>query len=256
MRTVKQYWHVLLLIIALAGGYFFFEIDRSSNFKFIARESPEGFRELVLDKRPSRSDPLFGLKLDAQSGEFRDRLGSSRLNVCEALFRDPTSPTVGDHEAEVVIVEFFDYRCPYCKILSNILSQAQVKYRLRVVYKEWPILGESSELAARAALAANKQGKYQEFHTKLRNSGFILTVGYIDNLTAKLGLDRPRLRRDMISDETTLAMRRTSSLATELGFFGTPSLVVGRTIIQGAVTRAQLESLIEIEASSEVPALC
>jgi protein-disulfide isomerase len=153
-------------------------------------------------------------------------------------------------------VEFFDYRCPYCKILSKILSQAQAKYRLRVVYKEWPILGESSELAARAALAANKQGKYQEFHTKLMNIGFIPTVGYIGDLAAELGLDRSRLSRDMNSDETTLALRRTSSLAKELGLFGTPSLVVGRTIIPGALSQTQLESLIEIEASSEVPALC
>ena len=127
---------------------------------------------------------------------------------------------------------------------------------MRIVYKEWPILGESSKLAARAALAADKQGKYQEIHTKLMQSGFIPSIGYIEYLAAELDMDWPRLSRDMASDETTLALKRTSTLADKFGFIGTPSLVVGRTIVQGAITRAQLESLIEIEAASELPSLC
>ncbi len=255
MRTVKEFWHVLLVAVAFVVAYYFFGIERANNLTFIERDSPEGFRELVLDKRSSSFNPLLGIKLNARSSELGDQQRSSDLNVCEALYRDPTSPVVGDHESEVTIVEFFDYRCPYCKILEKILSQAQFKYRLRVVYKEWPILGKSSELAARAALAADKQGRYQEFHTKLMRSRFIPTVGYIDNLVAGLGMDRLRLSRDMASNETTLALRRTSALAKELGFFSTPYLVVGRTIVQGAVTRAELESLIEIEASSELPCL-
>ncbi len=234
-------------------AYYFFGIERANNLTFIARDSPEGFRELVFDKRSSSFNPLLGIKLDARSSEFGDQQRSGELNVCEALYRDPTSPVVGDHGAKVTIVEFFDYRCPYCKVLAKILSQAQIKYRLRVVYKEWPILGKGSELAARAALAADKQDRYQEFHTELMSSGFIPTVGYIDNLVAGLGMDRLRLSRDMASNETTLALRRTSALAEELGFFCTPGLVVGRTIVQGAITRAELESLIEIEASSELP---
>jgi protein-disulfide isomerase len=134
--------------------------------------------------------------------------------------------------------------------------KSESSYDLRIVYKEWPILGEASQLAARAALAADKQGQYHEVHTSLMRSGFIPSIGYIENLAAKLGLDQPRLSRDMTSDATTLALRRTSALARELGFLGTPSLVVGRTIVQGAITRAELESLIEIEAASERPGPC
>ena len=257
METVKKYWRALIPAVALVAGYFFLAIERPDNLKFIERDTPQGFRELVLDRESSINlDPILGFELADRSGEHGDQRQNGELNVCEALLQDPASPVVGDNGAKVTIVEFFDYRCPYCKTLVNILDQVQTKYDLRIVYKEWPILGEGSELAARAALAADRQGRYREVHAKLMRSGFIPSIGYMEYLAKDLGLDQPRLRRDMASDETTLALRRTSALARELGFLGTPSLVVGRTLVQGAITRAELESLIEIEAASERPGPC
>ena len=79
---------------------------------------------------------------------------------------------------------FLDYRCPYCKKLTNILAKMQTD--IRTVYKEWPILGDSSLLAARAALAANKQGKYLAFHTRLMNSRLIRTAPYIEEIAIAL----------------------------------------------------------------------
>lgn len=253
MKFVKQYWYFMVLIFALTVGYIFWS-GRSIELEFKPYSAHEGFRELVLDnKSSSRADPFFLLRAKTKG----DALERGRINACNALFRDPTSPTLGNHDAKVSIVEFFDYRCPYCKQLSILLKETKIAdNRVRIIYKEWPILGESSELATRAALASVKQGKYLQVHDRLMTSGFVPTIGYIKGFVTALGLDLSLLRSDMDSSETTLTIQRNSALAAKLGFIGTPSLVVGRTIVQGAITRAQLESLIEIESSMELPPLC
>ena len=127
---------------------------------------------------------------------------------------------------------------------------------LRIVYKEWPILGDGSVLAARAGLAADKQGKYPAFHTRLMNSRFIPTVAYVEGIAAELGLDLAQLRVDMNSAATMLAIQRTSALASALHLVGTPVLVVGRTIVQGEITRKQLERLIDNETHLNSPKVC
>ena len=130
------------------------------------------------------------------------------------------------------------------------------QYRLRVIYKEWPILGMSSQLAARAALAAGKQGKYTEFYLKLMQSSFIPTDAYIDDLAAQFNVNRSRLRQDMNAVKMALDLRQNSALAAALNLVGTPSLVVGRTIVQGAISRSQLKKLIEIETASKQASPC
>ena len=127
---------------------------------------------------------------------------------------------------------------------------------VRIVYKEWPILGDSSLLAARAGLAADKQGKYLAFHTRLMNSRLIPTATYIDEIAAALGLNQSQLRLDMNSVATTLAIQRTSALASVLGLLGTPALVVGRTMVQGEITQSQLDRLIENERHLQSPKVC
>jgi protein-disulfide isomerase len=127
---------------------------------------------------------------------------------------------------------------------------------VRIIYKEWPILGDSSVLAARAGLAADKQGKYLAFHTRLMNSRLIPTAAYIEGISVDLGMNQSQLRVDMDSQITTLAIQRTSALASTLSLIGTPALVVGRTIVQGEITRRQLDRLIENERQLQSPKVC
>jgi len=239
----------------LALGYFIFG-SKSDSLEFRPRSSPEGFRELILDNRSQRQSSVLVSIRGSRSAEIADAPKGRRSNLCKALFEDAASPVLGDKNADVILVEFFDYRCPYCKTLSKTIHQIQKQYRLRVIYKEWPILGMSSQLAARAALAAGKQGKYLEFHTKLMQSSFIPTEAYIDDLAVQFDVNRSRLREDMNAVETALALRQTSALAAALNLVGTPSLVVGRTIVQGAISRSQLENLIEIETASKQASPC
>jgi protein-disulfide isomerase len=232
--------YAILTACILGTAYFLFTVVLPPKLEFRERAFPRGFRELVLDSATSQINPLFGMT---------QRSAASKLNpqeVCDALFRDPTSPAAGKRESQLQIVAFLDYRCPYCKKLSAILSQMQNE-KARIVYKEWPILGDSSVLAAQTGLAADKQGKYLAFHTRLMNSTLIPTVAYIEEIAADLGMNRSQLRMDMNSVITAHAIQRTSALASTLSLVGTPALVVGRTIVQGEITRRELERLIENE---------
>ena len=99
---------------------------------------------------------------DARKADQSVALLSSRRDVLE---RDPNAPVLGNVDGDVTIVEFFDYNCPYCKrVKPEIQALMAADPDIRLVYREWPILGEGSVFAARAALAARNQGKYEEFH--------------------------------------------------------------------------------------------
>jgi protein-disulfide isomerase len=127
---------------------------------------------------------------------------------------------------------------------------------VRVIYKEWPILGANSVVAARYGLAADRQGQYLPFHLRLMRSRFVLTPESIEAIASQLGMNVPRLREDMASDVTTRILQHTAALASALGFIGTPSMVVGRTTVQGEISRSQLDHLIEDELRPQSPKPC
>jgi len=243
MSVTKGHVYGALAAAALAAAYFSFATVWPRTLQFRDRAFPAGFREFVLRPTSSALDPFAGLQPAPAAGAAAQ---FSTREVCDALFRDPDSPAVGNRESPVQIAAFLDYRCPYCKTLTGILSKVQAG-DVRVVYKEWPVLGDNSVLGARAGLAADKQGQYLAFHTRLMNSRFIPTTAYVEDVAADLGMSLTQLRKDMGADATTRAIQRTSELAGALRLIGTPVLVVGRTIVQGEVTRAQLDRLIENE---------
>ena len=249
--------YTILIVLIVVIGWFALWGVRPEKLSFRPAATPEGFRELVLQTPSSRPDAfLAGLPRsdDEISTDLSDR---TSLSVCDALFRDPASPAVGSAESTLIIVEFFDYRCPYCKVLSEMLTDIQESEpRVRVIYKDWPILSKNSELAARAALAAANQGKYIAFHRRIMMARLIPTAAYIEEVAKRFGMDLAQLREDMAADKTTRALRRNARLASALGLIGTPALVVGRTIVQGGITRAQLDRLIEIELRSALPRTC
>jgi protein-disulfide isomerase len=227
MSVTKNRVYVILTAITLVVAYFLFSTLPPPKLEFRDRAFPRGFRDLVLESASSQIDPLLGLQRSPLLGAASEQ-GSQE--VCDALFRDSNSPAVGNRDSEVQIVAFLDYRCPYCKKLTNIMSKMQAD-NVRIIYKEWPILGDSSVLAARAGLAADKQGKYIAFHTRLMNSRLIPTIAYIEEIAIELGMNPSQLREDMKSGSTTLSIQRTSALASALSLIGTPALVVGRTIV-------------------------
>lgn len=163
----------------------------------------------------------------------------------EALLAHPMSPVSGNPEGDVTLVEFFDYQCPYCKqVLKPVMDLLQADKQLRVVWKEFPILGPVSRLAARAGMAAAKQGRYLEFHEAVMGSPEKLTEDRVMALAADAGLDVRRLRRDMEDPAIEGYLDETIRLARTLGISGTPAFVIGDTLVPGAVSSERLKELI------------
>lgn len=170
----------------------------------------------------------------------------------DALIAAEDDPVLGPDTASVTIVEFFDYQCPYCKRMTGaLMGLAAEDDDLRIVFKEFPILGEASVLASRAALAAAKQGKYAEFHVALMNNRGRPSQESIARIAKTLDLDIDRLREDMKSPEIDQVVQANYRLAQAIGVTGTPAFVVGDELIPGAVDIARLRELVEKERAGE-----
>jgi protein-disulfide isomerase len=161
------------------------------------------------------------------------------------LLNDPNAPVSGNLKGDVTVVEFFDYRCGYCKRVAQAVTQLQQDDpNVRVVYKDFPILGEASEVAARAALASKVQGKHVAFHESLLASKNELTQETIFMIAAEVGLDIERLKRDMEAPLIQATIERNRMLARELGINGTPGFIVGNELVPGALDLKDLKNLV------------
>jgi protein-disulfide isomerase len=180
-----------------------------------------------------------------QQAAAAERQQAALTAEVEALTRDPGAPVIGNPAGDVTLVEFFDYRCPYCKQMTDTLAQLiEEDPNLRLVMKEFPILSAESLMAARAALAAQNQGKYESFHFALMEGGGGFTEDEIMAVADSVGLDVAQLQADMQDPEIEAALRRNNSLAERIGVTGTPAFVVGDTLLTGATSLEQLRALI------------
>lgn len=162
------------------------------------------------------------------------------------LYEDPGSPVRGNANGDVTLVEFFDYNCPYCRQTLVTLEELQLANpRLRIVYKEFPILSDNSRFAARAALASRNQDKYFEFHDALMSAGGIVTPERVIAIARAAGISIRRLRRDMDDPEIQATIDRNLMLAASLRITGTPSFAVGDRVFRGAADGQTLQALID-----------
>ncbi len=142
----------------------------------------------------------------------------------------------GNPKGDVTLVEFFDYRCPYCKQIEPSLD-ALLKEdpKLRIVYKEFPVLGEPSTYATRVAFAARKQNKYADFHRAMMATKGDITDDIVLKVAASVGLNLDKIKTDMGSAEIDTLINANYALAETLNIDGTPALVIGNTMIPGAI---------------------
>jgi len=161
------------------------------------------------------------------------------------VFDDPASPVGGNPQGDVTVVEFFDYRCPYCKqvqpSLQRLLDQDR---KLRFVYKEMPVLGAPSVIAAHAALAARLQGKYETFHAAMMATKGEITEDTVYKVASSVGLDVERLKHDMTAPEIEQAVKTNLALAKALDIRGTPGFIIGDHIVPGAIDLDALKDLV------------
>jgi len=168
-------------------------------------------------------------------------------NLRAELLSNPASPITGNPRGDITIVEFFDYNCGYCKrVLKTLKDLITMDGGVRLVFKEFPILGPSSELAAKSALAAKKQGKYLEFHNELMGAGPI-NEGRIKAIATKLGLDLERLNKDAQDPKIQQEIMKNYQLAEALGINGTPAFIIEDELIPGAIELDQFKKIISSE---------
>lgn len=167
------------------------------------------------------------------------------------LFDNPNSPVAGNAKGNATLIEFMDYQCGHCKEMSPIIDQiVQADPQLRVVIKEFPIFGETSEFAAKAALASVKQGKFWPFHLALMKDENPLSHDEVLKIAKSVGIDTDKLQNDMKDAAIMDQLKDNFKLAQELGLMGTPALVVGNqggtktAFVPGTTSKGNLEQLI------------
>jgi len=160
-------------------------------------------------------------------------------------------PVIGNPEATTTLVEFFDYRCGYCKqVAADVRALVTEDKNLRIVMREFPILSPDSVTAARAALASQHQGKYLEMHTALMAAGGTLSEARIMDIAKGVGLDTERLKADMQRPEINATLQRNHQMAQALGIQGTPAFVTRNALVPGAVGPDALRKLVSDARSS------
>jgi len=178
---------------------------------------------------------------DEETRAVSETIAQRRLD----LTRSGDDLVLGNPQGDVTIVEFFDYRCPYCKQAHTALTALLREDRkVRLVLKELPILGPESVVASRAALASRTQGKYPAFSEALLKVRGNLDEAAVMRAAAESGLDVARLKKDMESPEVAAVLDRNLKLARELRVTGTPAFVIGDRLISGALDLPTLRSLV------------
>lgn len=154
---------------------------------------------------------------------------SAQAQTTSALLRG-SSPVVGNPNGAVTVVEFFDYQCSHCSSMAPVMSAViKANPNVRFVFKDFPIRGPMSEYAARAALAANMQGKYYQMNHALLTTNEPLSKATILSIAKANGLNTKKLEKDMYSRTVTDQLKGTYQLAEELKLSGTPAFFIGKT---------------------------
>jgi protein-disulfide isomerase len=164
-----------------------------------------------------------------------------------AVLRDPDIPVAGNANGDVTIVEYFDYNCPYCRKLAPELAQVVFDDgKVRMVFKDWPILGPVSVYASKMALATRYQNKFVEAHEAMMNTSSRITESRVRDLLVEARIDVDRAVRDLETHGADIdrVLKRNDEQARAFGFRGTPSFIVGKFRVPGILTMAQFDQAI------------
>lgn len=221
------------------------------DLNFVPIADPAGFRRLSLvGATTNRLDPFVGLNRGDGAPSHSDLQGR---NFCAALFGQTRL------RPEVVPIAYFsDFNCPNCDVIAETLLALETDAGNSVLLKqhEWPILGRGSEIFARAAIAAGMQGARRPISQRLQRTSFAPSEAYLQEIAAAAGIDPARFLSDMNSAAVTEELETSAALVRRFGFPGTPALVVGRTVVVGAIRTSALEALVAAERQLGPPPGC
>lgn len=241
----------LLLIIAAGAWYLLDPGFRAGRQPTTASESlpQDAFEQRVRDYLVANPEVLVETmrnlerkQRDAEQTEAQAALASHR----DELLNSPGSPVGGNPQGDVTLVEFFDYNCPYCRQVASAMVEAEDgDPQLRIVYKEFSILGPNSVFAARSALAARRQNLYPRFHKIMMQVSGAADEAQVIVVAEEIGLNVEQLRTDMQDPAINAEIERNLALARALRITGTPGFVIGDEILRGATDLQTMQRLID-----------
>jgi protein-disulfide isomerase len=183
--------------------------------------------------------------LQADEGERTQEATRAAITHAKDRLVTPADPVAGDPQGDVTIVEFFDTRCPYCRRMEPVMERFLAQdHKVRLVYKDLPILGPASVLGTKALFAAQRQDAYGRMREVVMKLPPDTTLEQIESSARRLGLDWPRMERDMADPAVQARIDANVKLAHDLGIQGTPALVIGNDLVPGAVDLPQLQKAV------------
>jgi protein-disulfide isomerase len=196
--------------------------------------------------------PAFADNSDIVKAQLEMEANAAAANLSNQLLRDPNAPVLGNVNGDVTLVKFTDYQCSYCKAAEPRIDKLVGEdAKVRVVVKEFPILGPVSVVAAKAALASRTQGKYHDFHKALMAYRGQLSEDVIFGTAAKVGLDVAKLKADMVSPQVADQLIANFNLARSLKISLTPAYIVNTNVLSGVSAKT---SSAKIDFGQEVSA--
>ncbi len=244
MRTtpVKGILHAGVALLALLFAAPSMAADPLSNAQ--KDEVRKLVREYIMQNPEIIRDAVTALQEKEERATEAKQADALKKNK-DQIYSAADGTILGNPKGDVTLVEFFDYNCGYCKqMFPAMLDAIKQDGKVRLIVKEFPILGPMSLTASRAALASRKQDKYAAFHTALMSHKSALSEGAIFQLAKDAGLDTKKLEADMKAPEVDAVIKANHALAESMNIEGTPALFVGDTFVNGAVDKARLAELI------------
>lgn len=203
---------------------------------------------LPVSRRAALGGALAGLGVVAGERLARAAVPVDDTSIGDApLFRDPDAPVLGNPQGSLPMAEFFDYRCPYCQQMHPLVRRLlQADSDIRYVAKEWPVFGGVSVVAARAALAANWQGKFAAVNSALFRAAGGLDAARVRDALKDAGVDMARFDHDLAArrDDLNASLGRVAMQAGSLGLQGTPVFVIGTYVVPGALSYDDLRKVV------------
>jgi protein-disulfide isomerase len=190
---------------------------------------------------------VLALSLDLPIAVGAQRLARITAEAQKHILHEPGAPVLGTANADVTVVEYFDYNCPFCRALAPVFREFIDRDRASaVLYKEWPVFGGVSVYAAQSALAANYQGKYLQAHDALISAPRLEGNSQVDAALQSAGIDMGQLKNDLVAHRESIdrLLMRNDAEARTLGFRGTPGVLVGLQTVSGVSDLAALQSAV------------
>jgi len=246
MRNVRLV--ALALVLGIVASAFVTRPVVGADEPKLTQQEIEKFVHDYLLREPEVLAEALRLLQQRQSSAAAQKAKQAIRDHQQALLSDQSSPVEGNAQGKVTIVEFFDYRCVHCRRVASTIDQlVRSNASVRVVYKNFPVLGEPSVLAARAAVAAQQQGGWPKLHRAMLAYEGDFTTETLLKLGTSVGLDSGKLKTDMMSPATDKALQANLTLAAALGVDVTPTFVIGERVIKGALSAEAFQALVAEE---------